>query len=173
MATDSIRGLTRRIKTGVSIMLSNEVLSAIQKSVLCWLASVDAEGCPNVSPKEIFCVHGRDTLLIANIASSGSARNISSHAAVCVSFVDVFVQKGFKLKGQARMLADTDESFDSLAHPLLEMSGPRFPFNSIFVINVTAVEPIVAPSYRFYPGTLESEQIESAMRTYGVRPGKP
>jgi hypothetical protein len=36
-----------------------------------------------------------------------------------------------------------------------------------------AVEPIVAPSYRMYPDTSESQQIEAAMRTYGVRSVTP
>ncbi|WP_144113225.1 pyridoxamine 5'-phosphate oxidase family protein [Paraburkholderia sp. BCC1886] len=153
-------------------MLDDSVLSAIQKSVLCWLATVDSDGCPNVSPKEIFCVHDRATLLIANIASPGSARNVATHHAVCASFLDVFVQKGVKLKGRARLLDKTHDRFDVFAKPLADLAGPRFPFASLFAIDVTAVEPIVAPSYRLYPDTVEARQIESAMRAYGVRPAE-
>ena len=50
------------------------------------------------------------------------------------------------------------------------MAGPRFPFASLFVVTVMAVEPIVAPGYRLYPQTSEAAQIESAMNAYGVRP---
>jgi predicted pyridoxine 5'-phosphate oxidase superfamily flavin-nucleotide-binding protein len=64
--------------------------------VLCWLATVDEAGRPNVSPKEIFTAHGDDHLLIAHLASPGSVRNLRARPEVCVSFVDVFVQKGFK-----------------------------------------------------------------------------
>ena len=35
-------------------MLSPETLACARKSMLCWLATVDAQGQPNVSPKEIF-----------------------------------------------------------------------------------------------------------------------
>lgn len=151
-------------------MLDDAVLAAMRKSVLCWLATVDADGCPNVTPKEIFCAHGRDTLLIANIASPGSARNVAAHASVCVSFVDPFAQKGFKLKGAARLVHAADDSFSAFADPLAQMAGPRFPFASLFVVTVMSVEPIVAPSYRLYPQTSEAAQIESAMKAYGVRP---
>lgn len=154
-------------------MPNADVLAALQKNILCWLATVDADGCPNVSPKEIFCAHGRDTLLIANIASPGSARNLAAHAAVCVSFVDPFVQKGFKLKGRARLVESGARDFDALAAPLARLAGPRFPFTSLFAVEIAAVEPIVAPSYRFYPETSESQQIEAAMRAYGVRPAPP
>lgn len=154
-------------------MFDDAVLSAMKKSILCWLATADAQGCPNVSPKEIFCAQGADRLLIANIASPGSAANIASNPAVCVSFVDPFAQKGFKLNGRARLVTVGDDDFDRLSEPLTALAGPRFPFASLFAIDVISVVPIVAPSYRLYPGTLESVQIASAMRAYGVRPERP
>nr|MCU0806126.1 pyridoxamine 5'-phosphate oxidase family protein [Burkholderiales bacterium] len=57
-------------------MLTDDVLDFIRRSVLCWLATVDANGTPNVSPKEVFCAHGREGVLIANIASPTSVRNL-------------------------------------------------------------------------------------------------
>ena len=35
-------------------MLTTEMKKYIDKSVLCWLATSNAENIPNVSPKEIF-----------------------------------------------------------------------------------------------------------------------
>jgi predicted pyridoxine 5'-phosphate oxidase superfamily flavin-nucleotide-binding protein len=78
-------------------MLSSEVLNYASRSVLCWLATVDENGQPNVSPKEIFAVFDSEHLVIANIASPMSVRNIGVNPRVCVSFIDVFVQKGFKV----------------------------------------------------------------------------
>ena len=57
---------------------SAEFLRLRAGSVLCWLATVDDHGMPNVSPKEIFCCHGERELLIANIASPQSVRNIKA-----------------------------------------------------------------------------------------------
>jgi predicted pyridoxine 5'-phosphate oxidase superfamily flavin-nucleotide-binding protein len=39
---------------------SERLRAAIETSVLCRLATVDADGQPNVSPKEIFCTLGRE-----------------------------------------------------------------------------------------------------------------
>lgn len=153
--------------------LNDEALHYVQKSVLCWLATVDADGFPSVSPKEIFCARGRDELLIANIASPGSMRNISRNPAVCASFVDVFVQKGFKVKGHARVFDASQSGFEERAQPLALMAGQRFPFTTLFAVKVSAVESIVAPSYRFYPDTLEATQAAAAMTAYGVRPDQP
>lgn len=68
-----------------------ELQTSAQTCILCWLATVDADGQPNVSPKEIFTVFDSEHLVIANIALA-SVRNIAVNPRVCVSFVDVFVQ---------------------------------------------------------------------------------
>ena len=110
-------------------------------------------------------------LVIANIASPTSVRNIAQNPRVCVSFVHAFVQKGFKVLGTARNVGKTDADFAHWAGPLVAMAGPRFPIHSVIVVRATRVEPIVAPSYRLYPNeTTEQAQVVSAMRAYGVRP---
>lgn len=152
-------------------MLTPEVHDSINHSVLCWLATVDAFGQPNVSPKEVFAAFDSNHLVIANIASPTSVRNIEVNPLVCVSFIDVFVQKGFKVLGSARNVKKTEREFSGWSVPLLAIAGTRFPIHSALVIKVNAVEPIVAPSYRFYAAeTSEESQVASAMRTYGVQP---
>ena len=152
-------------------MLSPEVHDCAARSVLCWLATVDAAGQPNVSPKEIFAVLDAEHLVIANIASPTSVRNIDGNPRVCVSFIDVFVQKGFKVSGEARNVRQQDADFSRWSAPLLALAGPRFPIHSVLVVRAGAVEPILAPSYRLYPSeTSEQSQVASAMRAYGVQP---
>lgn len=152
-------------------LLNEPVRDAARRSVLCWLATVDAEGQPNVSPKEIWSVADDEHVVVAHIASPLSARNIGQQPLVCLSFVDVFVQKGFKLKGAAHEVCADDPAFARWAEPLLAMVGQRFVIQSVLVIRVTSVTPILAPSYRFYPDqTLEGSQVDAAMRAYGVQP---
>jgi len=141
--------------------------------VLCWLATADAEGQPNVSPKEVFAVVDERHLVIAHIASPISVRNIQQNPKVCVSLIDIFVQKGWKLIGHAQYVNARDEAFHAHAKPLLAMVGDQFKIQGVFVVTVGQAQPIIAPSYRFYPdSTTESGQIQAAMKTYGVRPVK-
>ncbi len=150
-------------------MLSPEVHESAARSVLCWLATVDGSGQPNVSPKEVFAAFNSEHLVIANIASPTSVRNVERNPLVCVSFVDVFVQKGYKVMGEALNIRRQDPEFLRWAAPLEAMAGTRFPIHSVLVVRATAVEPILAPSYRLYPGeTTEQSQVASAMHTYGV-----
>ena len=143
-------------------MLPPDLLKFAERSVLCWLATVDEMGQPNVSPKEIFAPFDDCHLVIANIASPNSVRNLLKNPLVCVSFIDVFVQKGFKVMGSAQNIGPQE--------PLQALAGPRFPLRSVIVVKASAVEPIIAPSYHLYPvETTEQSQIELALRTYGVR----
>lgn len=150
-------------------MLAPEVIDCAKRAVLCWLATVDADGVPNVSPKEVWATIGDRHLVVANIASPVSVRNIAANAAVCVSFVDVFVQKGFKVKGRATVVRPGDAEYARWVAPLEEMTGGRFPIRSVIVVEVSGVAAIVAPSYWLYPGeTTEGSQVEAAMVRYGV-----
>ena len=148
-------------------MLTPEVLKYVESSVLCWLATASAGGVPNVSPKEIFCAIGNDLLVIANIASPKSARNVAENPSVCVAFVDVLVQKGFQVSGECQIVKKNEPGFADLAAPLIELAGDSFPFATLFKVTPISVEPIIAPRYVMYPETTEAEQIDAAKKTYG------
>lgn len=150
------------------MILNDDILASIDSSVLCWLASVSSDGQPNVSPKEIF-VAWNDKLLIAQIASPQTVRNIRENHRVCVSFIDVFVQKGYQLKGSAEIFSRTMDGFQQRHDALYSLSGPDFPFASLIEVTVDSVKAIEAPRYKLFPETTEHQQVESAFRTYGVR----
>jgi len=130
--------------------LTQEIKKSIDNSVLCWLATVSPDNVPNVSPKEVFNYYGTDKIIIANIASPQSVKNINQCENVCLSFIDIWVQKEFQVKGKV----------------LSKMTAENYPIDSITEITLKKVKPIIAPKYILYPETREQEQIESAKNTY-------
>ena len=154
----------------MEVILNSSHKAMAERSVLCWLATADESGQPNVSPKEVFAVADDQHIVVANIASPGSAKNIHINSKVCLSFIDVFAQKGFKVFGVASDVTPEAAEYFRWVEPLRMMAGDRFPIHSVFVVRATAVEPIIAPSYRLYPSeTTEASQVQAALRTYGVR----
>lgn len=152
-------------------ILTASIRDTIERSVLCWLATSDAHGHPNVSPKEIFyTAKGTDHLLIADIASPISVANIKAQNAVCVSLVDIFEQKGVKLTGRANIVGPSDHEFDPIAAPLLSKAGPDFPIRHAIVIEVERARPIIAPSFTFKPDQSDESRRHSAYAAYGVTP---
>lgn len=150
--------------------LNDAVRTDIANSVLCWLATVDADGMPNVTPKEMFAAHGDDRLVIADIMSAGSVRNIAAHPKVCVSFVDIFRQHGFKITGTARIVPPEADDFAALSADLVRMAGPDFPIRNVIEVTVARIARIRAPSYTLFPERTEDEHIAHTQKTYGVRP---
>lgn len=151
-------------------MLNKTARAEMDCAVLCWLATVSEDGSPNVSPKEIFAAHGDDAIAIADIASPVSVSNVRSNPAVCVSFVDVFRQRGFKIAGEAKVIDRGDIRFEDYASGLLPKAGDAFVIRHVIFIQIKRVSRIWAPSYLVFPTRSDEERMEEAYRTYGVRP---
>jgi len=148
--------------------LTTSIKDYIDRSVLCWLATVSDTQMPNVSPKEIFTYYGTDSIIIANIASPQTVKNIQINSQVCISFIDVLVQKGYQLKGKATIITSSDPEFEGMQAKLLLMTEGKFPFQTITKIRVEQVKSIIAPKYLLYPDTTEKAQIASAKKKYGI-----
>ena len=148
--------------------LSTEIKSYINRSVLCWLATSSEQNIPNVSPKEIFNYYGTDKIIVANIASPQTVRNIKQNNSVCISFIDILVQKGYQIKGIAKIITRRDSNYLDMESILVKMTHGKFPFSSITEITSESIKPIIAPKYLLYPETTESEQIESAKNLYKI-----
>ena len=142
-----------------------DMIKAQQSSVLCWLATLDREGYPSVSPKEIFTIVD-DQLLIADIHSLGSVKNIEAHPFVAVSFINVYAQKGYKVKGMARVYSVHDQEYRRLVMPLEEMTQGKYEIRSIISVAIEKVSKIIAPSYIVYPNEALSDKIRIAQELY-------
>ncbi|CAL2105833.1 putative _PNPOx domain-containing protein [Tenacibaculum sp. 190524A02b] len=149
------------------MQLTTEIKKAIDQSVLCWLATVSKEGIPNVSPKEVFNYFEDNSIIVANIASPQTIKNIKYNTSICISFIDILVQKGFQINGKATLVDSSNSDFEVMEKVLLKITEGKFPFKSITHITIEKVKPIIAPKYILYPDTTEEEQISSALNTYG------
>lgn len=147
--------------------MTPEIKKAIADSVLCWLATSSLDGIPNVSPKEVFCEYG-EAILVANIASPQTVRNIKVNKNVCISFIDILVQKGFQVKGLAYIIKKKNPEFEALSKPLLEITQGKYPFTTLTKIEIESIKPIIAPSYKLFPEMSIEERVNSARKSYGL-----
>ncbi len=138
----------------------------VKQSILCWVATADSSGQPNVSPKEVFDVWEENALIIANIASPQTVNNIRQNEKVCISLIDVFLQKGIQLKGVANIIENSDDRFSQIKEKLHKQTNGKFPFVSATLFIIQSYKEILAPSYLLYPETSELDQIATARRQY-------
>ncbi len=149
-------------------MLTKEIKHYIDNSVLCWLATISSQGQPNVSPKEVFTYLNNHDVVIANIASPQSSINIKSNDKVCISFIDVIEQVGYKLNGKSDIIQKKESSFMDIKDKLEVISQGKFPFDEIFKIEVISTKKIIAPSYIFFPDESKEEKMLRVRKNYGL-----
>lgn len=128
-----------------------------ERPALYWLANMDSGNRQNVSPKEIYDETSSDLFMITDIASARSVRNIHANPAVCVSLIDIFLQRGRKLESMAEIIAPDRSTFSTLAAPLLKKTGGAFRIRHLIFICIKYSSPILTPSYIFYPDRSETE----------------
>lgn len=134
--------------------------------VLCWLATVSEKGVPNVSPKGLFVFEREKRLLMANIASPQSVKNIRANPQVCVSGVNIWTQKGLQCKGKAVVIDPKHKNFRQKVKRFEMLIQGKFKVLHIIQIQIETVKEIKAPSYLFYKDTTEQIQIEAAKKRY-------
>lgn len=119
----------------------------VDEQRLGFVATVNADGTPNVSPKGTFVVIDDEHIAFADIRSPGTMKNLSANPSLEVNFVDPFVRKGYRFKGTAQIIERGSEVFKT-HWPLFERYGDlRDKINVMVVIKVTRALPLVTPTY--------------------------
>jgi predicted pyridoxine 5'-phosphate oxidase superfamily flavin-nucleotide-binding protein len=147
---------------------TEEMKTCIENSVLCWVATADKSGNPNVSPKEVF-TSNLNQILIAHIASPKSARNIQANPQVMVSVVDVLAQYGWQFSGKARLVWAESAEFIELSKPLVEMTKGEYPLKAVMEVSVKKSHRIVAPSSWLFPDLPMERVRKQVLSRYGVQ----
>ena len=111
---------------------------------------------------------GNGRIIVAHIASPQTVRNIESNPRVCLSFIDVFAQKGHKVRGMAKILRESHERYPEQKSNLVQIIGETFRILAVIEVEPTEIEEIIAPSYRMFPDTTTSMLVQQSLATYKV-----
>jgi predicted pyridoxine 5'-phosphate oxidase superfamily flavin-nucleotide-binding protein len=126
-------------------MLTADMKRIVREQPLGYVATVSADGSPNLSPKGTFFVVDDATIAFAEIRSPATIRNLQSNPRVEVNFIDPFVRKGYRFAGSAKILARGEGNFEELLKKSGTSLAPRV--KAVVVISVAKVLPLVSPAY--------------------------
>ena len=146
--------------------LSADMQRVVLEQRLALVATVTADGRPNVSPKGSLTVWDEHRLVFADIASPGTVENLRSNPHVEVDVVDPIVRKGYRFKGTAAVHTSGAMYEQGLA--VLRARGSTLTADrvrSIVVIDVTAAAPFWSPAYD--TGATEAELARRWIRHHG------
>jgi hypothetical protein len=123
-------------------ILTDDMKRVVREQRLGFVATVCADGTPNLSPKGTTAVWGDEHLVFADIRSPGTVANLRRNPAVEVNVVDPILRKGYRFKGTAEILSEGalfQELFDFYRR------DPRI--HRIVLIEVKEALPLISPAY--------------------------
>src|SRR5689334_25218647 len=95
-------------------MLTADMKRVIAEQKLGFVATVNADGTPNLSPKGTMQALDDEHIVFADIRSPGTMANIAHNPAMEINFVDPFSRKGYRFKGTARVVKKGTAEFGTL-----------------------------------------------------------
>ena len=128
-------------------MLSKKMIKLIDQQKLGFVASVDVNGRPNVSPKGTFVVLDEHTLVFSEIRSPNTLKNIAHNPEVEVNFVDPFTRKGVRVRGNTITLKKNEGQFNDLFHHFEQWGDLANSIRHIIIINITQAKELSSPIY--------------------------
>ena len=136
--------LNRRRRTmGI---LTEDMKRVVAEQKLGFVATVGADGAPNLSPKGTMLVLDDDRIMFAEIRSPATIANLAENPGMEINFVDQFSRKGYRFKGTAAVVPRGAREFTALierfAHSQLVER-----IRAIVVLRVAKAAALTSPAY--------------------------
>ena len=135
----------RILKCAMAI-LTADMKRMIAEQKLGFVATVSADGTPNLSPKGTMQALDDEHIVFADIRSPGTMANIGRNPAMEINFVDPFSRKGYRFKGDARVVAKGTSEFDQLIERYGAGMLPKL-YRAFVVMRVDRAAPLISPAY--------------------------
>ncbi len=142
-------------------ILTDDMKRVVREQKLGFIATVCADGTPNLSPKGTTAIWDDDHLVFADIRSPQSVQNIERNPSVEVNVVDPLVRKGYRFKGKG-IVHRSDDVFQRGRQMYREI-GLTHEIQAVVLIRVERAQPVFSPAYD--RGETE-EQVKSRWRQY-------
>ena len=131
-------------------ILTEDMQRTVREQRLGFVATVCADGAPNLSPKGTTTVWDDDHLIFADICSPGTVANLTRNPAVEVNVVDPITRRGYRFKGRATIvregpLFERAMSFFRQTYGLSDALAERVAH--VVLIKVAQAAPLISPIY--------------------------
>jgi uncharacterized protein len=126
-------------------IITEEMRAVVNGQRLGFIATVCADGTPNLSPKGTTRVWDADHLVFADICSPTTMKNLAHNPAIEINVVDPIRRKGYRFKGQARIVTQNEELVALI--DWYRQQGVRSVIRSVVIVEVLRAAPLISPAY--------------------------
>jgi len=152
-------------------VLTEDMQRVVREQRLGFVATVCADGTPNLSPKGTTTVWDDNHLIFADICSPGTVANLTRNPAVEVNVVDPITRRGYRFKGHATIvdsgpLLERAMAFYRNTYGLSDALARRV--ERVVLIDVRQAAPLISPVYD--TGAKEEDVVRRYVEYYeGIR----
>ena len=150
--------------------INADMEAVIKQAILSFVATVNEDGTPNLSPKASLTVNN-GVLYFADIASPGTIRNLKRNPAVEINVIDIFQRRGYRFKGRALILTPGDDEYLKIADWVRATNGLEYPVDHVARIETSSIAPLLSPAHVFADPPRSQDEIRMTYyQKYGVKP---
>jgi predicted pyridoxine 5'-phosphate oxidase superfamily flavin-nucleotide-binding protein len=120
--------------------------AVIEAAHLCFAATVNVDGSPNLSPKGTIRVWDAQRLFFLDIASPGTVTNLQRDDRIVVNVVEQLSRRGYRFTGRATLHRD-DPIYTDALRGVIAGQGATYPVQHVVLIAVERVETLYSPGY--------------------------
>ncbi|HTN97177.1 MAG TPA: pyridoxamine 5'-phosphate oxidase family protein [Nordella sp.] len=128
-------------------MLTDEMKAIIAIYPLGFVASVNRDGTPNLSPKGTFVALNDRQLVFGHIRSPGTMANIAERPVIEINFLDVLARKAVRIRGRAAMFRHSAREFPELFAALAGWTGYTDMMKAVVRVDIDTASLILSPAY--------------------------
>ncbi len=128
-------------------MMNDDMRAVIDGQRLCFAATVDEDGRPNLSPKGTIRVWDDRHLYFCDIASPNTRRNLERNPWIELNVVDGLSRRGYRFRGKATLHTE-GPVYETATRRITADEGDAYPIHAVVLIEVERALPLVSPGYR-------------------------
>jgi len=139
--------------------LTEHMKAIVANNSVGFVATVDEDGTPNLSPKGTCLALDAETIVFGEIRSPRTLGNLQARPSMEINFIDFFSRKAVRAKGRAQFLPRGSAEFEALIGHFARWGELVERINGIVRLHVERARLVISPAYDL--GATEAELRES------------
>ena len=127
------------------MILDADMRRVVDEQRLSFVATVNPDGTPNLSPKGSIRVWDDCHLVFGDIRSPNTVRNLEINPTTEINIVDPISRRGYRFRGTAEILRAG--SIYDRAVAFLRESGVSSPVGAVVLVRIETASPVISPAY--------------------------
>lgn len=128
-------------------ILNDDMKRVVAEQRLGFVATVNKDGTPNLSPKGTMMVCNDDSIMFAEIRSPQTVRNLKRNTAAEINFVDSISREDYRFKNRLRLVSPSDDEYEELSERSASWGPLTERVKAVVILDIEQANKVTSPAY--------------------------